>query len=340
MPAFEGDGQMSQSGHSVVDPVSHGSGRLVELTTDGVPAAQRLAFWRDGVLKRMEPTAASEAKGPFRARLRRISVDGAELVEHTSVSVVALRSAERRRIDGCDDISIDVMRHCQAALIDHRGERPLRSGDVCIVDYAQPITVRRSRHAAIGLILPRGRVREAMGDDVDSLAGGSLEARGMTAVLRHHLLTTLDEAPWMSPSERVFAVSVAADMALAVLQAGRLGAADVEQFGDGFYRAARRLIDHRCPDPDLTPERVALILGCSRASLYRMFARRGESVAATIWSTRIERAWRMLTMADGGGLLISDIAMRCGFRELPTFTRMFKRRYGMTPREAREQRPT
>jgi AraC-like DNA-binding protein len=158
-------------------------------------------------------------------------------------------------------------------------------------------------------------------------------------VLRHHLLTTLDEAPWMSPSERVFAVSVAADMALAVLQAGRLGAADVEQFGDGFYRAARRLIDHRCPDPDLTPERVALILGCSRASLYRMFARRGESVAATIWSTRIERAWRMLTMADGGGLLISDIAMRCGFRELPTFTRMFKRRYGMTPSEAREQRP-
>lgn len=331
---------MSQSGHSVVDPASHpashGPGRLVELSTDGVPAAQRLAFWRDGVLKRMEPTAASEAKGPFRARLRRISVDGAELVEYTSDSVVALRSAARRRIDGCDDISIDVMRHCQTASIDHRGERPLRPGDICVVDYAQPIAVRRSRHAAIGLILPRGRVREAMGDDVDSLAGSSLEARGMTAVLRHHLLTTLDEAPWMSPQERVLAVNAAADMTLAVLQAGRFGTADVEQFGDGFYRAARRLMDHRCPDPDLTPERVALILGCSRASLYRLFAKRGESVAATIWSIRTERAWRMLTLADGAGLLISDIAMRCGFRELPTFTRMFKRRYSMTPSEARE----
>lgn len=329
---------MSQSGHPVVDPASHGPGRLVELSTDGVPAAQRLAFWRDGVLKRMEPTAASEAKGPFRARLRRISVDGAELVEHISDSVVALRSAARRRIDGCDDISIDVMRHCQAASIDHRGERPLRPGDVCVVDYAQPIAVRRSRHAAIGLILPRRRVREAMGDDVDSLAGSRLEARGMTAVLRHHLLTTLDEAPCMSPQERVLAVSVAADMTLAVLQANRFGAADVEQFGDGFYRAARRLIDHRCADPDLTPEQVALILGCSRASLYRLFARRGESVAATIWTARIERARRMLTLAEGAGLLISDIAMRCGFRDLPTFTRMFKRRYGMTPSDAREQK--
>lgn len=331
---------MSQSGHSVVDPASHpashGPGRLVELSTDGVPAAERLAFWRDGVLKRMEPTAASEARGPFRARLRRISVDGAELVEHISDSVVALRSAARRRIDGCDDISIDVMRHCQTASIDHRGERPLRPGDICVVDYAQPIEVRRSRHAAIGLILPRGRVREAMGGDVDSLAGSSLEARGMTAVLRHHLLTTLNEASFMSPQERVLAVSAAADMALSILQVSRFGTADSEQFSDGFYRAARRLIDRQCTNADLTPERVAVALGCSRASLYRMFARRGESVAATIWSTRIERAWRMLTLADGAGLLISDIALRCGFRELPTFTRMFKRRFGMTPSEARE----
>jgi hypothetical protein len=50
---------MSQGGNSVVDPASHSSVRLIELTTDGVPAARRLAFWRDGVLKRMEPTAPS-----------------------------------------------------------------------------------------------------------------------------------------------------------------------------------------------------------------------------------------------------------------------------------------
>ena len=141
---------MSQSGNSVLDPASHGGGQLAELTTYGVPAGQRLAFWLDGVLKRMEPTAASEADRPFRARLRRMSVEGAELVEHVSDSVFAVRTAERRRLDGCDDISIDVMRHCQAASIDHGGEQRLRSGDMCVVDYAQPIAVRRTRHAAIG----------------------------------------------------------------------------------------------------------------------------------------------------------------------------------------------
>jgi AraC-like DNA-binding protein len=158
----------------------------------------------------------------------------------------------------------------------------------------------------------------------------------MTAVLRHHLLTTLNEASFMQPSERVLAVNAAADMALAILQAGRFGMADGEQFGEGFYRAAHRLIDRLCANADLTPERVAITLGCSRASLYRVFARHGETVAATIWSARIERAQRMLVSAEGVGLLVSDIALHCGFRELPTFTRMFKRRFGMTPSEARE----
>ena len=141
----------------------------------------------------------------------------------------------------------------------------------------------------------------------------------------------------MTPTARAVAASAAADMALAVLQASRSGRADAEQFGGGFYTAAKRLIAHDCTDPDLTPERVAMGIGLSRASLYRIFAKHDESVAAVIWSSRIERSWRMLTTSEGVGMLVSDIAFHCGFRELPTFTRMFRRRYGMAPRDAREQ---
>ena len=78
-------------------------------------------------------------------------------------------------------------------------------------------------------------------------------------------------------------------------------------------------------------------LGCSRASLYRAFFRRGESVAAVIWATRIDLAWRMLTSMSHLGLLVSEIAFRSGFVDQPTFNRMFKRRYGIAPREARER---
>jgi AraC-like DNA-binding protein len=53
------------------------------------------------------------------------------------------------------------------------------------------------------------------------------------------------------------------------------------------------------------------------------------------------KAWQillMLTSPAGIGLLVSDIAALSGFREMPTFARMFERRYGMTPSEARHSR--
>ena len=77
----------------------------------------------------------------------------------------------------------------------------------------------------------------------------------------------------MTPQERVVATNAAAEMALAILQASRFGAADPEQFGEGLYRAARAMIDRACVDPNLSPDRIALAIGCSRATLYRLFAR-------------------------------------------------------------------
>jgi AraC-like DNA-binding protein len=326
---------MYQTGKAGLDPVSQGYGRLVDLTTDGVPAAERLEFWRSSVLKRTRPEAPEEER-PFRARLRRIVLDDAELVEHASDAVVSSRAPGRTRMEGGDDIALELMRDCRHALLDHNGEHRLRPGDLYLVDYARPMNVIRSRHRAGGIVLSRRRVREVLGDDLSALAGHRIPARGMAAVLRQHMRSTIDEAAHLSIAERTIATKAAADMALAILQAGRFGAADPEQFGDGFYRAARRLIDRHCTDPDLTPERIATALGCSRASLYRAFARHDRSVAAEIWSARIERARRMLGSSEGVGMLIADIAFHCGFREIPTFTRMFRRRYGMSPREARD----
>lgn len=329
---------MSQPHFFPLDPACYqGDGEFVELTTDGVPAAQRLAFWRDGVLKRMAPVENGEASRPFRARLRRLVVDGAELVEHASDAICAERSPQRRRLDGCDDIGIDLMRDCKIAAMRHNGERRIRPGDLCVVDYAQPIEVRRSRHRAITVVLARSRVRAALGHDISTVAGHRIAPRGLATVLRHHMQATIDEAARMSAADRHIAVGAAAEMALSVLRAGRSGSiTEVEQFESGFYRAALVMIERECGDPELSPQEIARTLGCSRSSLYRVFARHDESVAAVIWASRIERAWRMLTSAAGVGLLVSDIAQCCGFVEMPTFTRMFKRRYGMTPRDARE----
>jgi len=312
---------------------SQAHGRLVDLTTDGVPARERIDYWRDAVLRRTRPELPERGQ-PFQAHLRRIVLAEVELIEHAAGAVVSGRSPGRTRFDGGDDIALELVRYGTSKLT-HNGEHKLRSGELCLVDYARPFKTVLTRHRASGVVLSRRRVREALGDDLSALAGHRVLARGLAAVLRAHMTTTLDEAPHMTAEDRVVATNAAAEMALAILQAGRFGAADPDQFGDGLYQAARAVIDRACADPDLSPDRIALAVGCSRATLYRLFARHDQSVAACVWQARLERALRMLCSAERIAMTVSDVALLCGFIDIPTFTRMFKRRYGKTPREAR-----
>ncbi|MGO4573334.1 helix-turn-helix transcriptional regulator [Microvirga sp. 2TAF3] len=128
-------------------------------------------------------------------------------------------------------------------------------------------------------------------------------------------------------------LSSAVEMGLAALQA-EFGAIDHEYLPNGLYQAARLVICRDCGDSEFGSETLVTALGCSRATLYRLFAARGESVAATIWSTRIENAYAMLTSTMHRNLRAGEVAQRCGFTDQATFNRMFKRRYGMTPLDA------
>ena len=286
-------------------------------------------------MRRMVPLAVEGTAAPFRGRMRRIVGDGLELIEFASSDVVAVRSPERCRIDGCDDVTIDMMRRSTNTSMEHCGSHRIRAGDLYLVDYARPSEVRRGAHCTVGITMSRRLAREVLSAGVEPRAGMKFPARGLGRVLRHHLQATFDEADKMTDPERAAAAKAAKEMALALLQAGHDRTADAQRFADGFHHAALDLIRLECGDADLTPERIAFALGCSRAALYRAFAKHGQSVAAAIWQSRLERAHGMLSSPEGIGFLVSEIAALSGFREMPSFTRMFKRRYGMTPGDAR-----
>ena len=326
---------MSAPGRFRLDPAAPTEGELLVHTTDDVPASQRLAYWREGVMRRMVPLGVEGTANPCRGPMRRIVGEGLELIEYASEDVVAVRSPERCRIDGCDDVTIDLMRRSTNTWMDHGGMNRVKAGDLYLVDYAKPSEVRRGRHCTVGLTMSRRLARDVLGADIAPRAGMKFAASGLARVLCHHLQATFDEAGGMAVAERAAAAKAAKDMALALLQATHEGMADPDRFAQGFHRAALGLIDRECGDPNLTPERVAVVLGCSRASLYRAFASHGESVSAAIWQARLERARGMLRSPEGIGLLVSEIAALSGFREMANFTRMFKRRYGMTPSDAR-----
>lgn len=303
-------------------------------TTDAVPAGQRIAFWREGVMRRLAPVADAEDGTAFRARLNLIQGDGAEIVDVVSDGWRAHRDARRCRQDGYDDISFDLLVSGRLSVAHgSEGPSPRHLDELTLLDSARPLETVRARHRNISLIIGRDRILEAVGTLPPF--PGRVRPHGLVSLLKSQLRVTADLAADLSPEERILAVQVAADLAMAVLRSEANRAFDPDQFSLGMFEGAKILIERECTDPEFGPAQIVLGLGCSRAALYRAFAAGGIGVAAAIWKARIEHARQLLASPRHAGLTISEIAFRSGFVDPPTFNRMFKRDYGMTPQETR-----
>jgi AraC-like DNA-binding protein len=96
-------------------------------------------------------------------------------------------------------------------------------------------------------------------------------------------------------------------------------------------------IDANLARSDLSAEDIAQHMGCSRRYLHRAFEGEGTTLERFIWDQRLERSKEALTSPARATTSISEIAFACGFNSSAHFSRAFKSRFGVTPREMREQ---
>jgi len=88
---------------------------------------------------------------------------------------------------------------------------------------------------------------------------------------------------------------------------------------------------------DITPEMLAKIAGVSVRSLYRLFEDRELSLNTYIREQRLERCVEQFQARDLSHESITQIAYRWGFKDSAHFSRSFRSRYGMSPREYRKE---
>ena len=93
----------------------------------------------------------------------------------------------------------------------------------------------------------------------------------------------------------------------------------------------RQYITTHLSDPDLSLERIAVAMGCSKRYLHQVFAAEGITIERYIWRLRIEHCCQAL--AESGQLekSISAIAFEWGFNSSAHFSRMFKSQVGVAP---------
>jgi acetamidase/formamidase/AraC-like DNA-binding protein len=96
-------------------------------------------------------------------------------------------------------------------------------------------------------------------------------------------------------------------------------------------------IERRLDDPELAPARVAQAEGISERYLQKLFEGVSDNFTHYVRERRLQRAWADLSNPAEAHRSISEIAYRYGFGDSAHFSRTFRHRFGLPPREFRQQ---
>jgi acetamidase/formamidase/AraC-like DNA-binding protein len=95
-------------------------------------------------------------------------------------------------------------------------------------------------------------------------------------------------------------------------------------------------VERKLGDPDLTPARVAELEGISERYVQKLFEGSGSSFTHYLRERRLQRTSAELSSPAEAHHSISEIAYRNGFNDSAHFSRAFRHRFGLSPREFRQ----
>lgn len=187
-------------------------------------------------------------------------------------------------------------------------------------------------HEAVDLMMPQSWLERHLPDPEAVLAQPISAREGWGAPLGSLLEALLSGLGTMPLPRSLIAEQLGSLLTLAT---GFHEPADNSRHRGQLARQILRKIESDYFEPDLTLETVAADFGISKRYLQTLLAGSGTSFVQELNATRLDRASDMLTDPRASSLSISEIAYRAGFLDPGYFARLFRKRFGISPREWR-----
>ncbi len=113
------------------------------------------------------------------------------------------------------------------------------------------------------------------------------------------------------------------------------GSGETGSYRGGLRQRITAYILENLTDPEMTPQSVAAAHDISASYLHKLFHSTGTSVNRLIIERRLSMCMERLKNPALDGLTITEIAFQSGFSNAAHFSSRFRKRYGISPREAR-----
>lgn len=314
--------------------------QLESFSTTGLTPRRKLEYWNDIACDSFTPVVSDPKDLPgftgtlVRTRLGELSLaevySDPQIVRHSRLQVSRTRQSMfflHLQLEG-DSINRQDGR-----------EARLLPGDFTLCDSARPYEIifdRSNRMFVLGI--PDVSLRRHLACPESLAAIPMSGTTGLTGLLSNFLTDV-----WRRCRENVD-LSVAPGLTRATLDliASAYGTLPQSRAERSSLATAHRVrimnfIEAHLGDPDLTPTRVAEACKMTTRYLHHLFSEEDETVARYILRRRLEECSRALTSSSQRGRTVTAIAFDYGFNSPTHFGRVFRDRFGMTPREYRRQ---
>jgi AraC-like DNA-binding protein len=124
-------------------------------------------------------------------------------------------------------------------------------------------------------------------------------------------------------------------LALAATTPCAIGESSASAVAATRLAAALDYIDSHFSDPDLSLPKVARSLRISPRYLQRLLKSSGTCFRAHVIELRLKHAFTLLTAENSINVRICNIALQAGFYDASHFNRLFRSRFGDTPKGVR-----
>jgi AraC family transcriptional activator of tynA and feaB len=302
-------------------------------STDAVRSSERFALWHDVVCRTVLNVSTQARPDHFRARISGWGVGDLRFATFESTTHEIVRSREHLARAPADHYLISLQRRGQSRITQDEDRFLLDPGEIAILDGQRPFRVAFPEPVARSIaVLPKQTLdvrapwlRKA---PLRKIVGGS----PFVDLARRHLLQLAD-------SERALdecATNLLAENLCNLLALASVGDEPAAAWRPDMQVAAMlAFCRQRIGDPELSPKMVAARFGISVRTVHLRFETLGRSFGRWLLDSRLDLCGKALRDPRQAACTISEIAYRCGFNDLSHFSKAFRARFRMTPREWR-----
>jgi AraC-like DNA-binding protein len=308
----------------------------IRFSTRGLPERMRIPMWREEFGRRIvhvdiEPLSS----GPFQAEATLQSLRGLRTLAWQG-SAMSFKRSQANIVDGDDSIGLIICSPGKSQVSQRGQEIELRAGDAITILHSEPAIVTYAEGLQSGLSVPRDALTQRV-TNVENLAMRPVSRRTEALrLLMAYLKSALKNGALAAPKLRDAVVGHIHDLvALAISECAPLGESSASAIVAARHIAALDHITAHFQDPELSLEAVARCQGISPRYLQHLMTSSGTSFTECVNELRLQRAFALLVEPHGTARRISDIALEVGFSDISHFNRLFRTRFGVSPRGVR-----